>query len=250
MLRSCLLLAIAFAGGCHLAFPIEEQADAGSNAAGPKVFSAPGPAAMLFGGYPKAFTITLAADTPGTTIYYTTDGSMPDTSSQSAVTPVTGITISANTMVRFFGVDDGEQGAVTSEMYSIDAASAQGNAGYLVTNVTLDGTSPVVVAAPGAMLAGRASVQTWVQGACPACAGQVVFGVDKTDQGCLYDGGPGVYPGVTTTAKTFDVRAPMEAGVHEVRLAHIEQTSCANAMAQRALATRPTLARIGVIIVR
>jgi hypothetical protein len=100
------------------------------------------------------------------------------------------------------------------------------------------------------MLTGRASVQTWVQGACPACAGQVVFGVDKTDQGCLYDGGPGVYPGVTMTAKTFDVRAPMAPGVHEVRVAHIEQTSCANAMAQRALATRPTVARIGVIIVR
>ncbi|NVB78197.1 MAG: hypothetical protein HOV81_07375 [Kofleriaceae bacterium] len=253
MWRSCLSLVIAFASGCHLAFPIEEQGDAGPGETGPKVFSAPGPAASLFGGYPKAFTITLAADTPGTTIYYTTDGSMPDmtsTATQSAVTPVTGITISANTMVRFFGIHEGEQSAVTSEMYSIDATSAQGNAGYLVTNVTLDGTSPVVVVAPGAMLTGRATVQTWVQGSCPACAGQVVFGVDKTDQGCLFDGGPGVYPGVTMTGKTFDVRAPMAPGVHEVRLAHIEQTSCANAMAQRALATRPTLARIGVIIVQ
>jgi hypothetical protein len=42
----------------------------------------------------------------------------------------------------------------------------------------------------------------------------------------------------------------MEPGVHEVRLAHIEQTSCAAAMATKALQTRPTLARIGVIVVR
>ena len=48
----------------------------------------------------------------------------------------------------------------------------------------------------------------------------------------------------------FMVKAPMAPGIHEVKLAHIEQTSCAAAMATRALATRPTVARIGVIIVR
>jgi hypothetical protein len=48
----------------------------------------------------------------------------------------------------------------------------------------------------------------------------------------------------------FNVRAPMAPGVHEVRIAHIEQTSCAAAMATNALQTRPTLARIGIIVVR
>jgi hypothetical protein len=135
-------------------------------------------------------------------------------------------------------------------MFAIDTASAQSNAGYLVINTTLDGTSPVVVAAPGSMLSARATVQTWVQTSCAACSAQVVFGVGDVDQGCIYDGGPGVYPGVTVPNRTFTVRAPMTPGVHEVRIAHIEQNSCTQAMAAMALKTRPTVARLGVIIVR
>ncbi len=252
MWRSCLLPLLAVASGCHIVFPIEPQGDAGQGVA-PRVFSSPGPAAMIYGGYPKSFSITLAADEPGTTIYYTTDGSMPEAGSpttSNATTPVRGITISATSTVRYFGVSSGGPSMPVSEDFAISSTSPQTNAGYLVTNTTLDGTSPVVFAAPGSVLAARANVQVWVQSNCPACAAQVVYGVDDTDQGCLYDGGPGVYPGVTTTGKMFNVRAPMDPGVHEVRLAHIEQTSCAAAMAAKALQTRPTLARIGVIVVR
>jgi hypothetical protein len=208
---------------------------------------------MLYGGYPKSFSITLAADLPGTTIYYTTDGSMPDvnsTTTMSSATPIRGITISTTTTVRYFGVQSGAESMVTSEDFPIDAATAQMNAGFLVTSTTLDGNTPVVIAARGATLAAKANVQAWVQSNCAACAGQVVFGVDEQDQGCVYDGGPGVYPGVTTTGKTFNVKVPMTAGVHEVKIAHIEQTSCATAMAAQALKTRPTVARIGVIVVR
>ncbi len=253
MTRSCLLPLVAVASGCHLAFPIEPETDAGSTGAPPRVFSSPGPAAMLYGGYPKSFSITLAADEPGTTIYYTTDGSMPDetsTATSSSTTPIRGITISSTATVRYFGVSSGGKSGVTSEDFAISATTPQTNAGYLVTGMTLDGSSPVVIASKGATLAARANVQAWVQSDCPACAAQVVFGVDDQDQGCLFDGGPGVYPGVTATGKMFNVRVPMTAGVHEVRIAHIEQTSCAAAMATKALQTRPTVARIGVIVVR
>ncbi len=252
MWRSCLWPLLAVASGCHILFPIEPPGDAGEGAA-PRVSSSPGPAATIYGGYPKSFSITLAADEPGTTIYYTTDGSMPEEGSpttSNATTPVRGITISATTTVRYFGVGSEGPSMQVSEDFAISSTSPQINAGYLVTGTTLDGTSPVVVAAPGAVLAARANVQAWVQSDCPACAAQVVYGVGETDQGCLYDGGPGVYPGVTMTGRTFDVRAPMTPGVHEVRIVHIEQTSCAAAMATRALQTRPTLARIGVIVVR
>ena len=251
MWRSCLLLLVV-ASGCHIVFPIEPETDGGAGTP-PRVYSSPGPAAMIYGGYPKSFAITLAADEPGTTIYYTTDGSMPDeasTTTSSAATPISGITISASTTVRYFGVSSGGEGELTSESFAISATTPQMNAGYLVTNVTLDGTSPTVVAAKGATLAARANVQAWVQFDCPSCRAQVVYGVDNMDQGCLYDEGPGVYPGVTVTGKMFNVRVPMTAGVHEVRLAHIEQTSCAAAMAAKALQTRPTVARIGVIVVR
>lgn len=252
MWRSYLLPLLAVASGCHLLFPIEPQEDAGQSAA-PRVFSSPGPAAMLYGGYPKSFSITLAADEPGTTIYYTTDGSLPEEGSattSSAITPVRGITISATTTVRYFGVGSGEPSAPVSEVFAVSSTTPQTNAGYLVTNTTLDGTSPVVFAAPGSVLTARANVQVWVQTSCPACAAQVVYGVGDSDQGCLYDAGPGVYPGVTTNNKMFNVRAPMTPGVHEVRLAHIEHTDCASAMATKALQTRPTLARIGIIVVR
>jgi Fn3 associated len=243
---------LAVASGCHVLFPIEPQGDDDQGAA-PRVFSSPGPAWEVYGGYPKSFAITLAADEPGTTIYYTTDGSVPEEGSpttRSATTPVPAITISATTMVRYFGVGAGAPSTPVSETFTISSSSPQTNAGYLVTNTTLDGTSPVVIAAPGAMLTARANVQAWVQTGCSACAAQVVYGVDDTDQGCLYDGGPGLYPGVTATGKTFNVRAPTAPGVHEVRIVHIEETSCAAAMATKALQTRPTLARIGVIVVR
>jgi len=252
--RACLLLSIA--SGCHLVFPIEPYDsgdDAGQQGTAPKVFSSPGPAASLYGGYPKSYAITLAADQPGTMVYYTTDGSEPTVESMAtmfAVTPIKGITISTTTTVKYFGVSSGAQSPTTTETMSIDATTAQINAGYLVTNVTLDGTSPVVIAAGGSVLAARANVQTWVQNNCAACAAQVVYGIDDTDQGCLFEGGPGVYPGMTMNNKAFNVTVPTTPGVHEVKLAHIEQTSCAAAMAVGALKTRPTLARIGVVIVR
>lgn len=241
---------LVLASGCHVVFPIEPYDDDGGTGTAPRVYSSPGPAPDIWGGYAKSFAITLAADQPGTTIYYTTDGSMPDMTSQSATTPVRGITVSTSSMVRFFGVASGAASMTTSEMFSIDSTSAQTNAGYLVTGTTLDGNTPVVFAAPGATLTARANLQTWVQTACPSCAAQVVYGVGTTDQGCVFDGNPNVYPGVTMNGKTFNVTAPTTPGVHEVRLAHIEQTSCATAMAAMALAVRPTVARIGVIIVR
>src|SRR5688572_28392209 len=102
MLRLGMLLVLA--SGYHVVFQIEGYDDDAGIGVPPRVYSSPGPAPDIWGGYAKWFAITLAADQPGTTIYYTTDGSMPDTTSQSATTPVRGITISTTSMVRFFGV--------------------------------------------------------------------------------------------------------------------------------------------------
>jgi hypothetical protein len=252
--RSCLLLLVV-ASGCHIVFPIEPVPDAGQTKP-PRVYSSPAPAAALYEGYPKSFAITLAADGPGTMIYYTTDGSMPDetsTATSSALTPVRGITISATTTVRYFGVSSGGRGDITSDAYQISATTPQQSAGYLVTNTTLDGTSPTVISAKGATLAARADVQVWVQNGtmpCPGCRAQVVYGLGTTDeQGCLYDFTPGLYPGVSTAGKTFNVKVPSASGLYEVRIVHIEAVDCADAIAANALATRPTGTRIGVIVV-
>src|SRR5262249_17818464 len=115
--------------------------------------------------------------------------------------------------------------------------------------------SPVIVVHPGQVVTGAmAKAQTWVQGSCMMCAAQIVYGVDQDDQGCLFDSvrddstGPGVYQGFTRTA-TFKVTAPMAPGIHEVRITHSEQTSCASAMNMHALIDRPDQSRIGVLIV-
>lgn len=237
--------------GCEIVFPIEPAKPDAAIDPGtpPKVYASPGAAPMIWGGFPKSFAITLAADLPGTMIYYTLDGSTPDLTSTSSVTPIKGITISATTTVKYFGVHGTGTSAVESETFTFDTASAMSNAGYLVTGVTLDGNSPVVIAPAGATLTGKANVETWVQAGCSACGAQVVYGIDKDDQGCLFDGGPGLYPGNTTNGKSFTLKVPSTSGVHEVKVAHIEQTSCAAAMNANSLATRPTIARIGVIIV-
>ena len=263
--RSRLLPLLAVAPGCHVVFPIEPYDGDGSVGSAPLVFSSPGPAVMpppvlapgapdLWGGYAGSFTVTLAADKPGTTIYYTTDGSAPAVDSPtttSATTPIPGITISAaSTVLQYFAVHSGAESATTTEMITIDSTMAKMNAGYLVTNVRLDGMSPVVIASPGSVLSARANVQAWVQPTCTTCRAQVVYGVDLQDQGCLFDGNPNVHPGMTIANKAFNVTVPTTPGVHEVRIAHIEEMDCDMAKARETLKIRPTVSRIGVIVVR
>src|SRR5262249_39869282 len=194
--------------------------------------------------FAKSVAVTLAADDPTTVIYYTTDGTAPSHDSQQGMTPVTGIAMSATATLAYFGSTATGDSDPVSDFYDVTTA-AQSGAGYHVTNVLLDGTSPVVIVSPGQTLSGAtARAQAWVQGGCPQCAAQIVYGVDTTDQGCLYDtqrddpNGPGVYPGFTHTA-TFEITAPMTPGVHEVRITHSEQTRCASAMSMHALITRP-----------
>ena len=142
------------------------------------------------------------------------------------------------------------QSDTVTETLTLNPTSAKANAGYLVTNTTLDGSSPVVIASGGAQLNARANVQVWVQGDCAACRAQVVYGVDGEDQGCLFDGNPGVHPGMTMANKTFTVTVPMTPGLHEVRIGHIELNDCNQAKAAKTLMNRPTVSRIGVIVVR
>jgi hypothetical protein len=246
---------VAIAGACHLAFPIEQQQQADASTSPdspqgprPRVWSSPGPASSYYKGYPANVTVTLAADDPSTTIYYTTDGSPPDTSSPGSKTPATGIPLSSTTnTLRYVGVNAAGPGDPSTDNYAFDAAAAD-QAGFLVTEVTLDDQAPVREAAPGAVLTARANIRFWVQQGYSSTA-QLVYGVDTIDQGCLYDGQPGTYPGYQNLGHYFDVTAPSTPGVYEVRVAHIEDVSCAVARTQTPLFDRPR-ARIGVIIVR
>ncbi len=85
-----------------------------SSSAAPPIFS-PAP-----GGYAGALTVTISSLTPGATIYYTTDGSTPTTSSPSGITPVT-VLLPANTniTIQAFALESGySASSVQSAAYS------------------------------------------------------------------------------------------------------------------------------------
>jgi hypothetical protein len=255
-MRVALVIVALCAAGCNVVFGFDDIHPIDASAPPPNVYSSPGPRLHAMGyDFPEAVTVTLAADDPATIIYYTTDGTPPSHDSQHGMTPVTGIAMAATATLTYFGSAVGGDSAPVSDTYDVTEA-AQSVAGYYVKSVLLDGASPVVVVKAGQVLSGAtARVQAWVQTSCPACAAQVVYGVDTTDQGCLFDtvrdapAGPGDYPGFTRTA-TFKVTAPMTPGVHEVRITYSEQTTCAEAMAMNSLVTRPDQSRIGVLIVQ
>ena len=240
--------------GCNVLFGFDDitptiDAPQGVN---PTVASSPGPQPIANGySYAATIKVTIAADDPSSMIYYTTDGTLPTTSSMHAPTPVTGITVSANTVVSYYAVNAAGQSGTAQDHYFVDTSTSNRNlTGYIVDLVTLDGTTPVLVASPGKKLTmSSARVQAWIQSVLPAAGMQIVYGVDQTDQGCLYDGSPGVYPGNTHTA-TFTVTAPMTPGPHEVRIANTEQSSCASALTMNTLKNRPDVTRIGLIVVR
>jgi hypothetical protein len=255
-MRTALAVVALGLAGCNVVFGFDDIHPNDAGGSTPNVFSSPGPRRHGMGyDFAKAVAVTLAADDPATVIYYTTDGTPPSHDSPHGTTPVTGIAMSSTATLAYFGSTAGGDSAPVSDAYDV-STSAQSVAGYHVTNVLLDGASPVVVVRPGQVLSGAtARVQVWVQTSCPACAAQVVFGVDKTDQGCLFDSvhdaptGPGVYPGSTHTA-TFEITAPMTPGLYEVRITHSEQSDCAAAMAMNSLVTRPDQSRIGVLVVQ
>ena len=85
-----------------------------SGSAAPPTFS-PAP-----GGYAGALTVTISSLTPGATIYYTTDGSTPTTSSPSGTTPVS-VMLPANTnlTIQAFAQESGySASSVQSATYS------------------------------------------------------------------------------------------------------------------------------------
>lgn len=75
------------------------------------------------GSYNSDQSVTLTADEPAT-IYYSTDGSTPTTSSTSGTSPVSGISITTTATLKFFAKDTaGNAESVKTEVYTIDKAA-------------------------------------------------------------------------------------------------------------------------------
>ncbi|BCT76768.1 hypothetical protein SCMU_26100 [Sinomonas cyclohexanicum] len=72
------------------------------------------------GQYASGTQITLSSNKPNTTIYYTTDGSTPTTSSTTYSSP---LSLTANMTLKYFGVDQfGNASAVATQTYTVTTA--------------------------------------------------------------------------------------------------------------------------------
>ena len=199
-----------------------------------------------WGAFAKGIDWTIASEAPST-LRYTTDGSSPTTTSAGGASPVTLFMATSGTDLKWIS-DDGAKEAEQTFHVVIDT-TLQPKYGYVVEDLTLDGTSPVVVVSPGASLAGSAKYQAWVSTGCPGCRQQIVYGIGSTPAGCLYDYSPGVWPGVGGTG-AIALTAPSTAGTYKVRVAFALQLSCSDALTTaNPLGVEPTT-EVGIIVVK
>ena len=102
------------------------------------------------GMYSSAQSVTLVTSKPST-IFYTTDGSAPTISSAKGPSPVTGITVSTNSTLKFFAKDSlGNTGPVGSSAYTIVvpptvSASPPGGTYNSVQSITLAASKPSTI---------------------------------------------------------------------------------------------------------
>jgi hypothetical protein len=229
----------------------------GANDAGPSspptVTATPGPAPLLDSNfqwcdaYPGPFGPTLVADQSSATIYYTTDGTMPDAQSMHAASPVALPGGTTDFVLAYFALSNAGASPIAMDAYAF-SDTCKPTWGYLVTNTKLDGTSAVVDATPGQQLHGSASMHTWIQNGCAGCGTQLVYGIGMQNTGCYFATGV-TFPGTMGTM-TIDLTAPSAAGVYDVNVHYAEDADCPSAVADTSATWSLRKARIGVIVVR
>ncbi len=213
----------------------------------PHVFASPGPAPTYFVAWAAPIPVTLASEDTAAQIYYTTNGSVPTTSSSHGATPVD-VMLSASAQLGYVAIDGASASNNASQTYDIDTTK-QNDYGYLVYHVTLGGTSPVMVVAPGQTVSVNLGyLQVW-SSSTPQNGAQLVYSVDNSYQGCAFDGTWSSWPGTIRMNVTFNITAPTTPGEHDVRLTHIYDGNCATALADSSLPSRPTVAQIAVLLV-
>src|SRR5579872_4822083 len=90
----------------------------------PNAFSSPGPPPAIYGNaFAAPLKITIAADDPSSTIYYTTDGTTPTLASTSGATPVTGISLATTLGLNYFASNAGGMSAASYDNYAVDTAN-------------------------------------------------------------------------------------------------------------------------------
>jgi hypothetical protein len=193
----------------------------------------------------RGITWTIGSET-ASTIRYTLDGTTPGPTSASKPSPADLFIATSGTVIKWYS-DNGAKEGVQSFTANIDTAGRT-LYGFIVEKTNLGGKGPTIVVSPGATVTGTTTYAAWNSSGCPMCRYQLVYGIESTSAGCLYDYSPGAYPGATGSA-SISVKAPTVAGIYPLNVSYTLQTSCANGMATNPLGVRPT-ARIGTIVVR
>ncbi len=238
------------AGFCTLGGGVADAA-----APKPAVTASPGPAPLLSSmfqwcnAYPVDVPLVIAADDPTAMIYYTTDGSTPGTSSPHGTSPLAVVPTATSYKVSYFAATAGAQSAIATDSYTV-ATSCESTWGFVVSNVKLGAGKTVIAdASPGQMLSASATVQVWTNG-CVGCGTQLVYGIDPTHQGCLYDAAGAAYPGATQSM-SFTLAAPTTPGTYDVVVRLVFDTDCNMAKVDATSATwAPRKERIGVVVVK
>jgi hypothetical protein len=193
----------------------------------------------------RGITYTIGSEDTAT-IRYTLDGSTPSATSASKASPADLFISTSGTVIKWYA-DNGAKEGVQSFTANI-LASGQSAYGYIVEKTNLGGKGPTIVTSAGATITGSATYQAWNSTGCPGCRYQLVYGIETTSVGCLYDYSPGAWPGASGSG-SISLKAPTVPGVYDINVSYTLELSCANGMAANPINSRPT-ARIGTIVVR
>jgi hypothetical protein len=101
---------------------------------------------------------------------------------------------------------------------------------FTLTNVSIDGGGNAVGLLPGATYQVDVDYVVWnSSGGCPGCIMQLVIGTDDGSQDCVYDGIPGIEPGVSGHGHIV-LTAPNAPGTYDLAAESFWTYNCASAI--------------------
>lgn len=206
------------------------------------------PGTYAFGtSFARGVTMTLASE-GAAKIRYTLDGSAPGPTSASGTSPVNLFVPTTGTTLKWFA-DNGVAEATTHSFTVNIDSTATTKFGFMIEKVVLNSIGPVIVASPGAMIAGSADFEAWNGTTCPACRMQLIYGIGTSEVDCLYDNSPNTWPGAKATGSIKSLVAPSAPGTYKLNVAYTLQNSCADGLATKPIGVRATM-EVGTIVVR
>ena len=200
--------------------------DAGPVDAGPEPLSIISPYRDGGLAYPRPIAWTIAA-LDDAVIYYTTDGTPPNPTSNHGTGAVVLRDLPDGTVISW---TIGPHTVVHSYTVHVDGREDSGpaqQAGYIFESFRFTTTtSPITTVKAGvASISVHAGAQIWNGAACPGCIDVLTMGIDK-GAACLGAGLPQRYPGANFSDREFTIPVPAKAGTYPIRVGFAEVYDC------------------------